>query len=224
MKQLGVLAAGESLSAADQADGLVELNLLLGRWANERLLVHGVRRATYTLTPSLSPHTIGASGTFNTTRPLRIDGAGVIAAGGTTETPLTLLTDSQYRGGSNKAQTGAVPDSLWVEWTAPTAKLWLLPVPTTAATLVLYTWSRITAFAAADTISLPDGYEDALGLSLACQMAPMFGVAVRGTDLEANTAAAVAAIQRTNMQPEYLSCDPAVAGGGGFNLVSGDGG
>lgn len=221
LKLLGVLAAGESLRAEDQADGLIELNLLLSNWANERLQVFGTRRATYTLTPSLSPHTIGSGGTFNTTRPLRIDGVGVIPAGTSAETPLDMLTDSQWRWVGDKTATAAVPSQVWVEETFPAAKLWLWPVPTTAATLVLYTWSRIAEFAAADSVSLPDGYEDALGYGLALRMAPMFGIVARGTDLEANAAEALDAIKRTNSKTPLLQVDSAVLGRGSVNLVTG---
>jgi len=221
LKLLGVLAAGESLRAEDQADGLIELNLLLGSWANERLEVHGTRRATYTLTPNLSPHTIGSGGTFNTTRPLRIDGAGVMLVGTTIETPLGLWADSEYRAVGNKAQTGTVPTHLWVEWTHPAANLWLWPVPTTAATLVLYPWSRISELAASDTVSLPDGYENALAHALALQIAPMYGVEP-GARLLQNADESLAAIKRTNLQTLVSRSDPALLRRGTFNPYTGD--
>lgn len=209
LKHLGVLAAGETPSAEDQADCLVELNALLGTWANERLLVHGTRRTTHTLTPSLSPHTIGAAGTFDTTRPLRIDGAGIIRVGEAVETPIALLTDAEYASLLDKAQTDAAPLRLWVEQTYPTAKLWLSPVPTTAATLVLYIWSHIPAFVAADDVALPDGYENALALALALQVAPMYGIEPSGT-LRENAVNALAAIQRTNAPEVLVEIDPAL--------------
>lgn len=222
LKLLGVLAAGESLPAADLSDGLVELNLLLQTWANDRLLVPGARRSTYTLTPSLSPHTIGTGGTFPTARPLRIDGAGFIAVGQIQETPLTLLTDTEYQAIGNKAQVGELPSELWVEWTNPTARLWLWPVPLTAATLVLYTWAgTIAQYAAADTVAVPDGYENALAHALALQWAPMYGVEP-GALLVQNATDALAAIKRTNIQTLLLRADPAILGGGGFNLISGE--
>jgi hypothetical protein len=222
LKLLGVLAAGESLSAEDQADCLVELNALLGTWANERLLVHGTRRTEHTLTANTSPHTIGASGTINTTRPLRIDGAGIKRAGEDLETPLRILTDAEYQAIPDKEETDTVPQKLWVEWAYPLARLWLWPVPTTAAELVLYTWSRITELAAADTVSLPDGYENALAHELALQVAPMFGKEPSGQLLQ-NAASAKAAIMRTN-QPEVVSeLDGALlpfgGGGGGASVV-----
>lgn len=223
LKLLGVLAAGESLSAEDQADGLVELNHLLGTWANQRLLVFGTRRTPYTLTPSLSPHTIGSGGTFNVARPLRIDGAGIIPPGQSAESQLQLLTDAEYRGIADKTAAAATPTGLWVEWTNPAAKLWLYPVPTVAASLVLYTWSRITEFAATDTVSLPDGYENALGHALALQIAPMYGIEPGGA-LVANAGEAISAIKRTNTQVPVLKADIAVTGGRkSSSLVDGGG-
>jgi hypothetical protein len=222
LKLLGVLAAGESLSAEDQADGLKELNLLLGTWANERLAVYGTRRATYVLTPSLSPHTIGAGSAFASTRPVRIDGAGVIRAGETVELPLKVLTDSEYAGIGDKTLTSDTPQRLWVEWTHPTANLWLWPVPTTAATLVLYTWSQLTQLAAADRVDLPPGYENALAHALALQWAPMFGVEPSGT-LQQNAADTIAAIRRTNAPDVVAELDAGILQGNGgvFDFRSG---
>jgi hypothetical protein len=221
LKLLGILAAGESLKSEDQADGIRALNLMLGTWANERLLVHGTRRATYTLTPSLSPHTIGATGTFATTRPLQIDRAAVIPAGTSTELPLEKLTDAQYQDIPDKAFASTIPTQFWVEQTHPNAKLWLWPVPTTAATLVLYTWSRITEFAAGDTVTLPDGYEDALIHALALRIAPAYG-AEPGGRLMQNASDALAGIQRTNSPDVVAEVDPALLGGRAFDIYSGD--
>lgn len=222
LKLLGVYAAGESLRAEDAADGLVELNHLLGTWANERLQVHGTRRATYSLTPNISPHTIGPSGTITAPRPLRIDGAGIIRVAQTNETPLKKLSDGEYRAIGDKATTGDAPSSFWVEETAPDANLWFWPVPTSAATLVLYTWGRITEFALADTIALPDGYENALAHALAVQIAPMYGVEPSGV-LMNNANEALAAIKRTNQRTPVLRADRAVPIGS-FDLPTGGGG
>lgn len=215
LKLLGVLAAGESLSAVDQVDGLRALNRMLGTWANERLLVHGTRRATYTLTAGLSPHTIGATGTLATTRPLRIDGAGIVES--EQERPLRLLTDAEYQRIPDKGLDGT-PSQVWVEQTHPNAKLWLWPVPTTAATLALYTWSRITEFEASDAVSLPDGYEDALIHALAIRVAPLYGVEPGGT-LRENASEALAAVKRTNMQTPLVEMDSALTRRGGGSDV-----
>jgi hypothetical protein len=81
-RALGVLAAGETPSAAEEADALTILNDMLDSWANERLAVFQTVRTAYTLTPSLNPHTIGHSGHLHVTRPVRVDRASVIQASG----------------------------------------------------------------------------------------------------------------------------------------------
>lgn len=225
LKLLGVLAAGESARAEDLVDGLVELNLLLGTWANQRLLVHGTRRLEYSINQGASPQTIGVGGYLDQIRPVRIDAAGYMLSGQTVETPITILTDSEYRTIADKTtQTSGPPRWLWPEWTAPILNLWLWPVPSAAqedAQLVLYVWSRIAAFATSDTVSLPDGYENALAHALAVQMAPLYGVEPSGT-LVQNANEAVAAIKRVNSPPSRLKCDPAMLEGGIFNLYDGD--
>lgn len=221
LKLLGVLAAGESLRAEDQADGLTELNALLGTWANDGLNTFGKRVSSHVLTPSTSPHSIGSGGTINTTRPVRIDGAGITQVGQSAETPLRILTESEFQAIPDKTQTAAVPSALWFNGLYPLAHLWLWPVPTTAATLVLYSWTRITEFAAAsDAVSLPDGYENALAHALALQLAPMFGVEPSGL-LVQNAAESLTAIKRTNNKTELAEIDPAVLGGGAVNLYTG---
>lgn len=220
MKQLGVLAAGETPSAEDQADALIELNLMLSSWANERLLVFGTRRNTYTMVPNLSPHTIGATGTFATTRPLRIDGAGVIMVGNDTELPISMLTDAEYRLVMQKGLPSTFPMEMWVEWTYPNANLWFWPVPTTAAMLVLYTWSQIASFAASDVVSLPSGYEDAMGNALAVRLAPSYGTEPSPTLIQ-NMLESVAAIKRTNAPDVVSEIDPGLLGRRVFNVHTG---
>lgn len=223
LKLLGVLAAGESLGAADLSDGIDNLNLLLGTWANQRLLVHGTRRAEYSLTPGSSPHTIGVGADLDAARPLRITGAGIIGVGQVQETSLTILDDAAYQAISDKTLTAELPERLWVEWSYPNASLWLWPVPTTAATIVLYTWSRLTELTQGDTVSWPDGYENALSHALAIQIAPMYGVEPSGV-LQFNAAEALAAIKRINNQSLVTRCDPAVLGRRGPGSLQGGGG
>ncbi len=233
LRLLGVLAAGETPKAEELADALVDLNVLLDTWANQRLAVFGTRRNEYTLTPNLSPHTVGPGGTFpysfpfsfggngaiTAPRPLRDVRAGIIRAGQTVETPLRMLTDEEYQYIADKTMTGEVPRQLWIEQTFPLANFWFWPVPTTAATLVLYTWSRISALTAADAFSLPEGYENALGHALALQLAPGYGVQV-SQDLKDNAAEAVAAIKLTNSPDLVVPIDPALSGPSPYNIYT----
>lgn len=217
---LGVVAAGETPEAADTSDALEALNDMLDSWAGERLALFATLRSTHTLTPSLAPHTIGSSGTLNTTRPVRIDRASITRVGTTGETPLDILTDAEWQAVQAKTSTGT-PSALWVEPAYPLMKLHLNPIPSAADTLVLYTWQQLGRFAStATTFDLPPGYARAIRYNLAKEMAPDFGVSMSA---EAMSIAdeSKATLKRLNLQSSVLRCDPA-AGGGGFNLFTGD--
>lgn len=219
---LGVLAAEETPSASEQEDGLEVLNELLDSWANDRLALFATLRSSYTLTPSLNPHTIGSGGTFNATRPVKIDRASIVYAGSTnSEIPLEMLSDDEWQIRQGKASTG-VPSGLWIESAYPLMKLWLNPIPQNADTLVLYTWQQLTSFASAsDTLSVPVGYARALRYNLAKDLAPEYGVQL--SDVAAEIAAeSLAKLKRTNTKPLYLRSDAATLRHGGFNLISGD--
>ncbi len=76
-RDIQVLAVGQPLDADQAADGLLKLTRLFDNWNAERAGVYANRLVTYTLVPSLNPHTIGPStATFTVTqRPVKIDAA-----------------------------------------------------------------------------------------------------------------------------------------------------
>lgn len=219
-RTLGVLAAEETPSTAEQTDGLATLNDLLDSWAGERLALFATLRSTYPLTPSLSPHTIGTGGTFNATRPVRVERASLYSAG--SESPLVLLSDAEWQATGGKTSPGT-PSALWVDTAYPLMRLFLNPVPTAADSLVLYTWQQLGRFASVHVdFDFPPGYARALRYNLAKEMAPEYGVSLSAEAADiANESKA--SLKRINQRPSYLRCDAAVVGGGSFNLVSGDG-
>jgi hypothetical protein len=220
---LGVLAAEETPSAAEQSDAFNTLNRMVDSWANERLALYATLRSAYALTPGLNPHTIGTGGTFNTTRPVRIDRASlVLASSANAELPLAMLSDAEWQSTQGKLVTGN-PTSLWVETAYPLAKLWLHPVPVSADTLVLYTWQQLGRFASTSSaVAFPPGYEEALIFNLAKRLAPEYGVSLSAEAADiANESKAV--LKRLNSHPSYVRSDASVLSGGHFNLISGDG-
>lgn len=209
---LGVVASGESIGAADQADALETLNDMLDSWATERLTLFATLRSELTLTAGLSPHTIGAAGTFNTTRPVRVDRASLLRSG--SETPLAILSDAQWQTTQGK-DTEGTPSAVWVESSYPLVKLYLNPIPSIADTLVLYTWQQLGRFADANaTFDLPPGYPRAIRYNLAKELAPDFGVSLSGEALDiANDS--LAKLKRLNHKPRLLTPDATGTGRGG---------
>lgn len=223
LRTLGVLAAEETPSAAEQSDALDTLNDMLDSWAGERLALFATLRSTYTLTPSLDPHSIGVGGGFNTTRPVRIDRASITPLGAPgTERPLRMLSDAEWQDTQGKTNVGT-PMSLWVRAGHPMMKLHLNPIPNAADTLVLYTWQQLGRFADTTvTVDLPPGYARAIRYNLAKELSPEFGVSLSAEAQDiANESKST--LKRLNAQPSYLRTDPALLPGGGrFNLISGD--
>jgi hypothetical protein len=222
LRLLGVLASGETPKAADEADALVVLNDMLDSWAGERLALFATLRSTHVLTGGLSPHTIGSGGTFNTTRPVRIDRASIKPGGSPgSELPLELLTDAEWQGRQGK-EDSARPTALWVENSHPLMKLHFQPVPVEGDSIILYTWSQLGRFAATSTdFDLPPGYARAIRFNLAKELAPEYGVALSGEAMEtANESKAT--IKRLNQKPSLLRCDPAVrAGSSSSSIIAG---
>lgn len=224
LRVLGVLASGETPQAQEQTDALDALNDMLDSWAGERLALYATLRSEYTLTPSLNPHTIGETagdtGTFDETRPARIDRASIVPAGSDTERPLIILSDAEWQNVASKEASGP-PTLLWIESHHPLTKLWLNPKPGAADTLVLYTWQQLGRFASANAdVDLPPGYARALRYNLAAELAPEYGVSLSAE--AANIAnESKASLKRLNHQPSYLRADPAVLPRRAPNLVSG---
>lgn len=220
-RTLGVLAGSEAPTAAEQADALVTLNDMLDSWAGEQLTLFATLRSTHTLTPSLSPHSIGSGGTFSTTRPVRIDRASFTPAGAAgIETPLRLLSDAEWQDTQGKTTAGT-PVSLWVDTAYPLMKLYLNPIPSAADTLVLYSWQQIGRFASAATdFDMPPGYARAIRFNLAKELAAEYGEQLAGEAM-AIADESKSTLKRLNSKPHYLTSDLAVLGGGGFNLVTG---
>lgn len=178
LRELGVIASGAAGNATESAEALIKLNRMIETWNTNGAIVFQKKRTTHTLTPSLSPHTIGSGGTFNTDRPVFIYGAGLIVSGGSEEVPLEVIrTIEDYQLIPNKTQTGS-PTRLWYDAAYATARgnLYLHPVPSAADTLVLYRPAPLESLAAlTTTVAFPPGYEECLLYNLAQRLAPSYG-------------------------------------------------
>jgi hypothetical protein len=90
LRFINAYAPGESLSAADSADGLATLNDLLDSWSTDQASVYASDEDVFTFTAGQYRYTIGnySAGTF----------AGVVTSGSPTITGVTVPTDMVIRG------------------------------------------------------------------------------------------------------------------------------
>lgn len=175
---MGAYEPGATPSAEEAAFGLVKLNRLLDAWAARRSLIYTSQFLSFTLTPSLSPHTIGPSGaTFTTlgSRPTKIDAASIILNTSTpyVNTPLNIRDSDWWAAQQVQTLTSNLPTDLYYEPAFPNGKLYFWPVGTVAYGVQLELWTQLqnnlTLF---DNLVMPPGYQDAITYSLAVSLLP----------------------------------------------------
>jgi hypothetical protein len=222
--ELGVLAPGDALSAVRAAFALSKLNRLLDNWNAERAAVYADVFSTFTITPSLQPHTIGPSGTFSLTqRPVSIEHASVILATDV-RTPITIR-DAQWWADARAPEiTGTIPTDLYFEKSWPDGKLWLWPIPTVANQIELQHRIVLAALGLDTAFTMPPGYQDATTLTLAETLAPSYGAPI-SADLAVAAQKARGRVFANNDEPRRLCThDAGMPGGGhgqGFNYRTG---
>lgn len=224
LRELGVLAAGEVATADEANSGLEELNRLVDQWAGEQLLIHRITRTTWTLVSGTQVYTVGAGGTVNVARPVFIDHVNFIdtSTDPDTEYQLTPLTDDAWAALAQKALTATKPSNWFYNPTFPTGTLTLWPTPTNSGLQgALYAPQQVAEFASLDeVISLPPGYRRMLVKNLARDLAPSFDRQIH-PQLSEQAIESKATVKRNNYRLSDLSFDPAVTGGGAYNIVTG---
>lgn len=200
LAELGVVGAGDTVSAADYDFCLRKLNQALQRWSNRRLMQPEMAEVSVSLNGAAS-YTIGPTGNVVAARPLRIEGA--IASDGGVDYPVKVYTRDEWDAIAVKDVTGGPPEGIWYESSLTNGRVWVYP-KSAGYTLKLDVLSLLTSFAAiSDTVTLPEGYETALTLTLADDVATAYGKQTT-PDTRRRLAAAMAAIRTTNAEPMYL--------------------
>jgi hypothetical protein len=218
MRKFQGIAAGEAPTADEAADGLSCLNSLLDSLSLEGLLIYSRVREEFPLVSGEATRTIGASGNFNTTRPVKIELAAVETSG--LETPIQILNQDQWAAISNKSQASENPMAIYYEETHPLGTLNFWPVPSSTNNLVLYSWKRLTTFTStATTLTFPPGYERMLVHLFAIEFAPEFGKQCSPEVIQI-AMDSKAQIKRQNTKPSYLVSD--LNPRGGFNILTGE--
>lgn len=169
--ELGVLAAGEEPEGSVADFVLSKGNRLIDNWNAKRQAIFAVDFLTFTLVAGVQPLTIGpaaSSPNFTVTqRPVSIDAANVIITGNV-RIPLTVHDDPQWW---MSVQTPSVQASLSSDlyynpgW--PLGQIYLYCLQSYPYTLELLVRQVLDELAFATNLEMPQGYWDALILTLA---------------------------------------------------------
>lgn len=221
LEELGVYRAGGSLKDDDAALGLARYNRLLDRWNAQRQAVYASQKLTNTLTASLSPHTLGPSGTWTTSqRPVSIEWANLILTGGSEpiRRPIWIRDEAWYRARTVPTLETTIPTDLWYRPDWPNGSLFFYPVPSSTYEVELWVPRVLGGVVLADVFSMPPAYWEAHVLSLAEACARPFGVAV-DPDLREDAAKARAIVFDANrVTPRLVTRDAGMPSSRGRGL------
>jgi len=178
LRLLGVLAEGETPSAATSQDALNALNQMIDSWNTERLAVFSTQDQVFSWLPGFISRTLGPTGDFVGTRPVLLDDstyfkdpASGISYG------IKILNQQQYNGIAVKTVTSTYPQVIWVNMTYPDIEMYIYPVPTKTLEWHFISVEELTQPALLSTaLAFPPGYLRAFRYNLACEFAPEFGI------------------------------------------------
>lgn len=174
LRLIGAISSGENASASEISDGLTTLNDMLDSWSNENNLLFVKTREVFNLVAGQQTYTIGPGGNFDTTRPIKIIGAGLIE--NNIETPMDVITAFDWSQITQKTFDGSFPSKIYEESGYPFSNVIVWPTPISTLGLAIYSEKQLISFAnASDTVQLPPGYNRALKYNLAIEFAPEYG-------------------------------------------------
>ena len=183
LRLLGVLAEGETPSAAMSQDSLMALNQMIESWNTERLSVFATIDQIVEWPTGSINETLGPSGSLvrlngTAVRPILVDDATYFKDPGTgVSYGIKLINQQQYDGIAVKTVTSTFPQVMFVNMTYPDVDLFIYPRPTRLLEWHFISVEELTQPANLSTdILFPPGYLRAFTYNLACEIAPEFGV------------------------------------------------
>lgn len=212
LSEIRIARAGDVLAPEAMSRGVYVFNRLVNLWNADHRKGYADLFTDYTLTPSLSPHTIGPGGTFNVTeRPVALLDAAVNLGGSPPVlVPIDVQDAAWYKRQAIPGLTMSYPTDVYFQTAWPLGKLYFFPVPTTAYGVRLWTRVSLAAVVDTDTFSLPQGYQAALELTLAEELAPSFGQSL-DDDLKTRARMARATVFGNNDDvPRIATCDSGI--------------
>ena len=178
MRLIGMLAEGETPSAAASQDALSAMNQMIDSWNTERLSVFSTQDQVFTWPASTLSRTLGPSGDFVGNRPILLDDSTYFRDAATNVSyGIKIINQQQYNGIAVKTVTSTYPQVMWVNMTYPDIEMYVYPVPLRPLEWHFVSVEELTQPAVlATTLSFPPGYLRAFKYNLACEIAAEFGV------------------------------------------------
>lgn len=177
LRLLGVLAEGETSSAATSQDALMAMNQMLDSWSTERLSVYTTQDQVFSWPSGQIKRTIGPTGDFVGNRPILLDDATYYLSSDGVSHGIEIVNQDQYNSIAVKISTSTLPSILFVNNVFPNAEMFVYPKPTQVLEWHFISAQELTQSAnLATSLQFPPGYMRAFTYNLAMEIAPEFGV------------------------------------------------
>lgn len=197
-------------------------NRLMDGWSvmADKVFTNSINR--YPLTLIQNKYSIGPSGADITApRPVRIDNANLILTSQSPEVyiPLRILDDNEFADLAVQNYATQIPTMLYYNKRDEGSELgdiYLIGKPSQANDLQLFTSSKFTnSMLIGDSITLPEGYLDAVVLTLTVRIAPLYWQRSNGALAEVKDQArrARAALVPLNTQAPHQQSDAPMGSG-----------
>ncbi len=173
-RKLGIQAQEETLEAADLADGLTTLNMMLKAWQADGVMCWTFSEVTFALAQGDTNVTFGA-GMDVTTVPFEI--VSVLINRGTNDIPMMPLSRQDYRRIPNKTTEG-YPTQYFYQRDRSGGTLYIWPAADVSAGTLKIDTRRIVMDmdASANTFDFPQEWYEALVYGLADRLAEDYGM------------------------------------------------
>ena len=188
LKQLGILAAGESVQGDELADALITLESLLAQWATQQLYIYKSTDVAIPLSGANS-YTVGLLNAD-----IAADIHGVSDKAFLDDQEITLIRDT-----NNSKPDAQVVYSVGVP-------NWTFTVFTNGDELRIKVYSLPVELIAQNELVVPSNYQRPLILTLAVELAPLFGIEPTQM-LLLNQRNAIEMLKRSNTTPLYVKND-----------------
>jgi hypothetical protein len=177
LRLLGILAEGETPSAAMSQDALMALNQMIDSWNTERLSVFATQDQIFTWPSGEIRRTLGPTGDFVGNRPILLDDSTYYLANNGVSYGVKFINQAQYNGIAVKTVTSTFPQVMFVNMTYPNIEMYIYPRPTQALQWHFISVEELTRpVTLATSMLFPPGYLRAFTYNLAMEIAPEFGV------------------------------------------------
>jgi hypothetical protein len=177
LRLLGILAEGETPSAAMSQDALMAMQQMIESWNTERLSVFCTQEQVFTWPSGLISRTLGPSGDFVGLRPVLLEDSTYFRAPNNVSYGIKFINQQQYNGIAVKTVTSTYPQVIFVNMTFPDVEMFIYPRPTQDLEWHFVSVQELSNPATLATdLFFPPGYLRAFAYNLAMEIAPEFGV------------------------------------------------